>query len=130
MKQLSTHFSLDEFKCPCGNCKIVEIDMELVDKLERLRSLLGSKLTITSGYRCQDYQDQLTLRGYETSKGTSQHTLGMAADVMNGIATGQELAGCAVQAGFKAIGVGNNFIHVDLRADKERRWTYVKRVHG
>lgn len=123
--QLSTHFWSKEFSCPCDDCKQTLIDKILVSQLEAMRTILGSKLRITSGYRCQDYQDQLALRGYETSK-NSQHLLGKAADVTNGVSPGHELEDAARRAGFLAVGVGSNWVHVDLRGEngKQRRWIY------
>lgn len=120
--QLSTHFNSSEFTCPCQDCKITLIDKDLVSHLEAMRTLLGSKLHITSGYRCQGYQDQLTLRGYETAK-NSQHVLGRAADITDGVTPGMELEDMARRAGFESVGVGKAWVHVDLRPGY-RRWVY------
>lgn len=122
---LSKYFKKDEFKCPCGSCKDFEIDLELLEKLDKMRELVGGPLKVTSGYRCAAYQEQLRLRGYETAAGVSQHELGRAADVTNGVTPGYELEALARQAGFRAVGVGKLFVHLDLRDDKDRRWTYV-----
>jgi len=122
--QLSTHFLSKEFDCPCTDCKETKIEGLLVSQLEAMRTILGSKLQITSGFRCEDYQNQLKLRGYETATGISQHTLGNAADVTNGVSTGLELEEAARRAGFLAVGVGKHWVHVDLRNDKTRSWKY------
>lgn len=125
--QLSTHFNLREFDCKCTHCQETLIDPELINKLEVLRTNLGEKpIRINSGYRCHAYQNELRLRGYETASRTSEHELGRAADVAetsHGI-PGGTLEKAARLAGFKAVGVGGYWIHVDLREDKERRWTY------
>lgn len=123
---LSLHFSVAEFNCPCKECILTVVDLDIIPKLEALRTLLGTKLTITSGYRCRAYQEALRLRGYETALGVSQHELGRAADVSNGVSLGHELEDAAHKAGFKAVGVGSNWVHVDLRDDKDRRWSYAK----
>ncbi len=120
--QVSTHFVSNEFDCPCVDCRVTLVDKILVSQLEAMRTLLGSKLQVTSGYRCQDYQDQLALRGYETAK-NSQHLLGKAADVTNGVATGVELEEIARRVGFTSVGVGKHFVHLDLRPGY-RRWAY------
>lgn len=120
---LSTHFKSREFMCPCSDCKETIIDKILVSQLEALRTLLGSSLKITSGYRCANYQEQLRIRGYETAKGISQHELGKAADITDGVTPGIELEDMARRVGFKSVGVGRLFIHVDTRPE-ERRWTY------
>lgn len=123
---ISKYFNKSEFLCPCGNCKDFEIDAELLEKLDAMRELHGGPLKVTSGYRCAAYQEQLKLRGYETATGVSQHTLGRAADVTDGVTPGYELEDQARKAGFKAVGVGKNWVHVDLRSDKDRKWSYVK----
>src|SRR4051812_44107418 len=79
-EKLCEYFVASEFDCPCGACSRTIIDEELVAKLTKLRLSLGAT-HINSGYRCQRYQDELRLRGYETALGVSQHTLGKAADV-------------------------------------------------
>jgi uncharacterized protein YcbK (DUF882 family) len=121
--QLSTHFNVSEFKCPCDSCKQTLIDKILISQLEAMRTLLGSKLTVTSGYRCEDYQRELRLKGYETSTGISTHQLGKAADVSDGVTPGHELEDLARRVGFMSVGVGKHFVHLDLRPEY-RRWTY------
>jgi uncharacterized protein YcbK (DUF882 family) len=126
---LSPHFKSGEFVCPCSNCKETKVDSDLITKLQELREKVGSPLRVNSGYRCQAYQDELRARGYETSSGISQHTLGRAADVMRADpgSNGVELEKLARLVGFKAVGVGHSWIHIDLRDDKERRWEYKSR---
>lgn len=125
--QLSTHFKIREMDCPCEDCGTTLVDKLLISQLEAFRTILGSKLTITSGYRCPEYQAQLKLRGYETAKGISSHTKGMAADITNGVTPGHELADIAKRVGFTNIGVGKGFLHVDTRPGGPRLWTYSKR---
>lgn len=48
--QISEHFNLREFECPC--CKRVIVNAEMLKKLEWLRRRIKSPLTITSGFRC------------------------------------------------------------------------------
>lgn len=122
--QLSINFTSNNFDCHCDQCKETSIDSNLIDKGDKLVLLLGTKLTINSGYRCAHKQEMLRIQGLETSKGISQHQLGRAMDISNGIATGMELAEAAILAGFKAIGQASNWIHVDLRNDLIRRWNY------
>jgi uncharacterized protein YcbK (DUF882 family) len=123
VEPVGLHFKSYEFDCPCDNCGKTLIDQDLVIKLDKMRGLLGCSLKITSGYRCQHYQDVLKAKGYETAKTVSQHTLGKAADVTTGVHTGQELADVARAAGFKAIGTGKHFVHVDTRPGPHK-WSY------
>jgi uncharacterized protein YcbK (DUF882 family) len=121
--QLTPNFSTFEFDCPCPDCKVTTITDELPGKLQAMRDILGCQLRVTSGYRCANYQEQLRLRGFETAKGISQHELGNAADLSNGVTPGVELEDAARQAGFVSVGVGKQWVHVDLRPGY-RRWTY------
>ncbi len=125
--RLSTHFAVSEFACPCPQCTETKIDSDLIDKLQAFRHKAGP-LRVNSGYRCPAYQDELRARGYETSAGPSQHTLGRAADVMRADegSIGLDLEACARASGFSSVGVGHSWVHVDLRPGY-RRWEYVRR---
>lgn len=75
----SKYFKKGEFKCECRgrycNGYPVPINPKLVWILEELRKYYGKPITITSGIRCQRYND--SLRG---SVPNSVHRLGGAAD--------------------------------------------------
>jgi hypothetical protein len=122
---LSPNFGTHEFECPCANKACFEqiIARTLITKLQTLRDDVGP-LNVTSGYRCAAYQQDLKNRGYETATGVSQHQLGKAGDITNAdLKKTLDVADTL----FYAIGIGHTFLHVDLRDDKKRRWTYVKR---
>jgi uncharacterized protein YcbK (DUF882 family) len=126
---LSDHFNSTEFDCPCDSIDCTtQIDSDLIPKLEALRESVQAPLRINSGYRCQRYQDELRARGYETSLGPSTHSEGRAADVMSEDSrlSGAALEPLARQVGFRSVGVGHSWIHVDLRDDKDRHWEYTR----
>lgn len=125
-RQISDNFHSSEFNCSCDQCSITIVDSSLVEKLELLRSSLGSSLSIHSGYRCAHKQQQLRIQGYDTAVGTSSHERGQAADVGNGVTPGHELEDLARKAGFRAVGTAPTWIHVDTRDDKDRKWSYKK----
>jgi len=118
----NTSFYKSEFECHCHfpTCINQVIATSLVDKLEEA-SRQFPDLVVTSGYRCPAYQKQLAAGGAETARGVSQHELGRAADL-----TSKQLAALQsyVLILFHAVGIARTFVHVDLRDDKERRWTY------
>lgn len=122
---LTADFTTIEFACPCKHlsCQEQRIAVELVDKLQTIRSAVGSSIRVSSGFRCRAHQADLSKKGYETAKGISQHELGRAADISSSALPTLELRKTVKQF-FKAIGTANNFLHVDLRADKERAWGY------
>lgn len=108
-------FKYDEFDC--SHCGKNWTDKLLIDKLDALRAELGMPIKITSGYRCEEHNQ--TIGGVKYS----QHVLGKAADIASqDLDKLYELA----QKYFKAVGDGRHkgFIHVDLRSEKIRRWTY------
>lgn len=78
---VAPHFKKTEFMCECGKrwCNGYNgksVDPALAAILERLRRHFGKPITITSGIRCQRYND--SLRG---SIPNSVHRLGGAADI-------------------------------------------------
>lgn len=116
---LSAYFTAKEFTCKCGVCRDQRVSKELIKKLDLVRAAVGP-ITITSGFRCGLHQANLTKQGLNTAK-NSTHCIGQAADITCG-----DLAALftACEAEFKAIGTAATFLHVDLRADKVRRWSY------
>ena len=121
---LSLRFRCNEFDCHCTNpsCTIGKVSKALINKLDKCREELERPIQIHSGYRCEARQQELAAQGYETAKGISQHTLGNAADV-----SADDMGGLLhlLRGEFQAIGVANTFVHVDLRDDRVRNWSYL-----
>lgn len=119
--QITRNFHAEEFECRCEKCERQTIALELVSRLQVLRDWIGLPFTVTSGYRCAKHQDALRSKGLETAKGISSHEKGDAADfsLPEPDAWIQDAAKV-----FSAIGLASNFMHVDLRRDKRRRWDY------
>lgn len=110
-----------EFDCHCPRCSITLIDSDLVRMLDILVLLLGGKPRLNSAYRCDAHQAELTEAG--KAKGRSMHQDGKAIDLEFGGLSGLRLEELARKAGFKAVGVGRDFIHADTRPD-EHSWNY------
>jgi uncharacterized protein YcbK (DUF882 family) len=116
MGDLSRNFSRSEFACP--DCGLTEIDLSLVTGLQQLRDALGKPITITSGYRCPRHN---ALVGGEPH---SKHVLGQAADISVSGLTGRQLYEAARRiVYFRGFGVGDGFLHVDVRPTTAR-WCY------
>lgn len=126
MGDLSKNFSEWEFSCL--HCEEIDIDMELVNALEELRSFAGDmRVSIISGYRCVE---QNRIAG-----GTprSQHRKGKAADVRIDSRTPLEIFILAHRIEpFCSGGIGlyprkykPGFVHVDVRK-KVARWGRVE----
>ncbi len=124
--KLSPNLSTVEFSCQCSypSCTTQTIAAELITKLQLIRDELKEPITITSGFRCSKRQADLNEpgSGVETVV-LSQHCFGNAADfTTHALKKAEELANTY----FDAVGVSPRFIHVDLRHDKKRRWTYTR----
>jgi uncharacterized protein YcbK (DUF882 family) len=123
--KVSKYFKAYEFDCPCSSCNKTIISEKLLILLDKLRDKLQTPVRITSGYRCKDYQKELSnTTGVETSIKISQHELGEAADLKAATFDGWELEKIARDVGFRAVGTGKMFVHVDTRPGKIRSWKY------
>lgn len=124
-EQLSTHFKAREFDCRCKSCDGTMISDVLVERLEKMRSLLGKPLRITSAYRCGKHQEEIRTSGIKTVAAgrKSTHEEGMAADLFSEGTSGLALEIAARDAGFESVGVASTWIHVDIRPGY-RRWSY------
>lgn len=105
MGDLSPHFSSSEFVCRDGSSHTISV--ELLQRLERLRAVLGDKpMHIVSGYRSPTYNASLG------GARNSQHLYGRAADLERGVCTVAQ----AVECGFRGVGYRAGWVvHVDVR---------------
>ena len=111
--QISKNFKLKEFQCKDGS-QLVKVDSQLLNRLQRLRDLVGKPIIITSGYRTISHNKKVG------GSKNSLHLQGKAADIkVNGIDPGQ-LSKQAEKVGFNGIGIYKTFIHVDTRGYKAR----------
>ena len=113
--KLSKYFDSREFACHDGSEH--EISKELIDKLTRLREVIGKSIHVNSGYRSPAYNKAI---GGATH---SYHMLGMAADCHVDGMTPAQIKAIAVQLGFRGIGLYDNFIHLDVRP-KYTEWDF------
>jgi uncharacterized protein YcbK (DUF882 family) len=112
--QITQNFNSDEFACKC--CGVIQINMELVQKLERLRSELGQAIHVNSGFRCKKRNKAVG------GAPLSQHCQGLAADIRcDGISPGI-VASAAEKMNFPGVGRYPSFTHVDIRGGAKARW--------
>lgn len=118
MGNLTANFNRSEFACPC--CGVTDINMGLVEALQRIRNDLGQPMTITSGYRCKSHNQ--AVGGVDTSA----HVYGFAADMACDGSVMRALLLPLVLAEFKRVGIGAGFIHVDVDPTKPANvvWDY------
>lgn len=114
--QLSKNFNMKEFASP--DTGEVKVDDKLVSLLQKMRDITGKPITITSGYRTIAYNNTLLDNGAIRN---SNHTKGLAADIIIPGMTPSEVAKLADQVGFTGIGIYSTFTHVDV-GPKKLRW--------
>ena len=91
----------------------------LSEMLRRLSNAVGYELKITSAYRSRKHPIEA-----KKSMG-GQHTLGRAVDIrVPSDGMRYKILREAFKLGFTGIGVGRNFIHLDIRRGKSVVWTY------
>ena len=117
------YFKIEEFDC--RHCGANIIDVSFVDMLDELRHLYGKPIIITSGYRCPEYNNQISSTGPN-----GPHTTGQAADISVARKDAYELLKLAFELKFTGIGIhqkGNGrFIHLDTLSEGVRPtvWSY------
>lgn len=109
MGDLTEHFNRAEFACKCG-CGADHISPTLAARLEIMRAMLGSKITITSGVRCPAHNK--VVGGVENS----EHLSGEAADILCDNAIDRyRMVEIAMLANIERIGIGKGFIHCGIK---------------
>ena len=114
---LSANFKVKEFACRDGADKVL-IDVDLVAKLQDLRTYLNKPITITSGYRTDSYNKQCG------GADNSYHLKGQAVDIYCSGVKPIVIALWAEFNGLGGIGVyldrSQEFVHIDTRQNKYR----------
>ena len=114
MGDMTDHFSMKEFSCPC--CGKYIPNPTLLYILEAIRWYFNKPLTVNSSTRCAKHNAAV---GGEKN---SQHMAGTAADiVVDGIQPAVVADHCEKIIGVRG-GVGRygNFTHVDVRGTRAR----------
>ena len=120
------NFSIEEFRCQ--HTGEDGMDLNFVAKVQRLRTMYGNSLTISSGYRSAEHPIEA-----RKPNGPGAHESGKAADIAIYGADALELLTLALQSGlFTGIGVaqkgslGSRFLHLDTLEGGNRPtiWSY------
>jgi uncharacterized protein YcbK (DUF882 family) len=120
MGDLTEHFSRVEFACRCG-CGLNTIDPILVQRLEHARRILSKPIRINSGIRCAAHN------AVEGGAANSAHLTGLAADLACPSSYERyDLLMALLTVSFGRVGIGKDFIHVDIDRTKPRDicWLY------
>lgn len=110
------NFKIEEFNCPC--CGENKMKWDFLNKLQEARTIAQTKFVISSGYRCPKHNTEI-------GSVSNNHTTGQAADIV--CERGSQryaILGALIKAGFKRLGLGDNFIHVDSNDRPNTIWIY------
>lgn len=118
---MSAEYKPDKrFGCPCG-CGRNWIDPRIPMLHRQLEEEVGEALIVTSGYRCEAHNREVG------GKASSSHLKGLAMDLAcDRSRLRYALVGAAIRLGVSRIGIGHNFIHLDIDRQKAPRviWVY------
>lgn len=109
----------ERFRCPC--CKKNWIDPRVEALHRQVEQDVGEELLVTSGYRCETHNAEVG------GSGTSSHLKGLAWDVSCGRSRLRyRVIAAAIRIGIDRIGIGKDFIHLDIDRRKASRviWVY------
>jgi uncharacterized protein YcbK (DUF882 family) len=110
--KLTENFHLSEFECGCGECEETLLDMNHIEKLQALRTLIGRPIEVTSGYRCEAHNKAVG------GSPNSQHKNGTATDIkVQGVPIERVEAACEF---FDGLGRYETFTHIDSRGYRAR----------
>lgn len=107
MKNLK-YFKDEEFRKATPSCSLSDMNEDFMHLLDECRDFAGIPFIINSAFRTVEYEKS------KGRSGTSQHTKGLAVDIRC-VTNAQRfrIVASLLVAGFRRIGIGSNFIHVD-----------------
>jgi len=120
------YFKLSEFDSPDVVGSGEAMDMDFLSRVDQARSIAQIPFKITSGFRTQQYNEDLLARGYKASANSS-HLKGLAVDIAcNDSSSRHKVITALMKAGLNRIGIADTFIHVDADTSKPANviWTY------
>jgi uncharacterized protein YcbK (DUF882 family) len=119
MGATSEHFSNSELAC--HHCGVNECSPELVEALEKFRTLSGQPVIVNDAYRCAVHNAATA-----NAAKASEHLMGRAADIRISGMTAAQLEAIANKIPeIKGIGRADNqgYLHIDVR-EQPARWCY------
>jgi hypothetical protein len=108
MGDITKNFSRHEFLCKCNlsSCDGFHISLWLIFFLQEIRDFIKSTIIITSAYRCDQHNKNISGETY------SYHKIGLAVDIV--CKNRYKTINYAIDKNINVI-VYDNFLHLDLR---------------
>lgn len=119
----SKYFKEPEFKRCVPSCSLQDMNQQFMTALDALRAQAGIPLVLNCAYRSVQWDKS------KGRSGNSAHTRGKAADIRcNASATRWKIVRAALALGFKRIGIGKDYVHVDMDSSLPQNviWHYYK----
>lgn len=117
------NFTLSDFDSPDQIGSGQNMNRNFLIMLEKVEKLIGFELKFSSGFRTEKHNGTVGgVRG-------SAHTKGLAVDIKTPtIAQRDKIVWAAKKIGFKRIGIGSTFVHLDYDLSKPQyvAWGYPK----
>ena len=111
--RLTENFTRSEFACKCG-CGFDDIDIRLVDMLQKVRDFFDAPITINSGCRCEEHNKS------EGGSPRSQHLYGKAADFRVRNVPPSVVHEFCETLNPGGLGYYATFVHMDVREGRAR----------
>lgn len=115
-------FPAKELKCKCGKCNGGEMNDAFMAKIIQLRLNYNKPILLSSAFRCVEHNKLVS----DSTK--SAHCLGRAVDIYVNSGNKYEILRLAILLGFKRMGFGKSFMHLDDMTEEEGYlqvwWTY------
>ena len=129
MGDLSKNFSKLEIMCPCS-CGADKISSVLIEKLQKVRNIIGRPIIITSGVRCEKHNSSLKNSSMNSSHVPDACGIGKAVDIACPNSEYRYELIQVAQKYFNRIGISGGqyggFVHLDVDKEKvqEVMWVY------
>ena len=119
MGDLTSNFSKSEIACKCG-CGSDDISIELVERIQSIREIMGKPIHINSGVRCSHHNAKVG------GSGESEHLTGEAVDIRCEDSPSRHELLFLLMKKFNRIGIAKDFIHVGISKTKAQNvvWVY------
>lgn len=114
------YFTEEEFRQARPACTLSDMHESFIDRLDEARHIAGVPFKINSAYRTFGYEIE------HGRTGTSSHCKGLAVDLKCVDTYSRlQIISALLKVGFKRIGIGQSFIHVDYDSEKNSAiWLY------
>ena len=102
------YFRESEFKACSPACSLQDMKQHTMEKLDAAREMAGIPFVLNSAYRSPQWDKS------KGRSGTGAHTTGCAVDIRcNTNANRLKIVMACLDVGFRRIGIGKTYIHVD-----------------